>query len=159
MSEEQVLAALKTALKLLEEQWANRAKEATQYAEQNRGRNLERAQYYRGVADGLKIAIKDLQDALNPPSSKPDNAETAPMELYAAVGVERARAVLEQIGLGTAELHAHKDHTFTASFNALQALTLEARIAQLEAAGATVLDTGRLPNSTKTYIDFGFQQA
>ncbi len=154
MSEE----ALKAALEALEAQWANRAKEATQYAEQNRGRNLERAQYYRGVVDGLRIAIQDLQDMLNPPSAKVGNSESAPVETYIAVDLERARAALEQAGLGTAEVHAHKDNTFTASFTALQALSLEERIAQLEAAGADVLDTGRLPNSNKTYIDFGFKQ-
>ncbi len=152
MSEE---AALKAALKALETQWAGRMKEAGQFAEQNRGRNLERAQYYRGVADGLRIAIQDLQDTLNPPAEKP---APAPSENYAAVGMEQAKSALEQAGLGAAELVAHKDNTFTASFTALQALTLETRIAQLEAAGATVLDTGRLPNSNKTYIDFGFRE-
>lgn len=116
-------------LAALADRWDQRARQALLHAEQNRGTNPTRAQYLRGVADGLKAALDDLHDTLNP-SVDGDTAEATSVEeeSFAAVSLDAAKAALAKAGLTIAELHAHKDNTFTAIFSTLQALSSEESI-------------------------------
>jgi hypothetical protein len=142
------------ALGALEAKWDARAVEASLAVEKLRVGDPNRV-YYRGVAEGLKIALKDLRALLHEPAEAPVVGDA---ETYAAVDRERALAIMEQAGLSISDLHAHKDNTFSAVFPPLQVLSFDERIAKLMAvAEVVILDTGRLPNSSKTYIDFAFR--
>src|SRR5690606_41293009 len=60
---------------------------------------------------------------------------TKPLESYVAVSQGAALNVLNRAGLPVQELHAHADHTFSAIFSALQALSFEELIGRLSEAG------------------------
>jgi hypothetical protein len=150
VSIEEIVAALGD----LEAKWDAKVIEANRAGEKLRVGDPNRT-YYRGVAEGLKIALKDLKALLHEPSEVSAADDT---EVYAVVDRERALAILEQAGLSISDLHAHKDNTFSAVFPPLQVLSFDERIAKLMAvADVMILDTGRLPNSSKTYIDFAFR--
>jgi hypothetical protein len=143
------------ALEALEAKWEGRMAEAQKVIQKLRIGDPNHS-YYRGMIEGYKAALKDLRALLHEPDETQQPAEIA--ETYAAVDRDRMLALLERAGLSISELHAHKDNTFSAVFPPLQVLSVEERIAKLETVGAVViLDTGRLPNSSKTYIDFAFR--
>jgi hypothetical protein len=156
MSESDVnIAEIITALGALEAKWDARAIEASLAVEKLRVGDPNRV-YYRGVAEGLKIALKDLRALLHEPAEATVAGDAG--EIYAAVDRDRTLAILEQAGLSISDLHAHKDNTFSAVFPPLQVLSFDERIAKMKTVGdVIILDTGRLPNSSKTYIDFAFR--
>jgi hypothetical protein len=150
VSVEEIIAALQG----LEAKWDARAIEASLAVEKLRVGDPNRV-YYRGVAEGYKAALKDLRALLHEPA---EASVSGAGEVYAMVDREGALAILERAGLSISDLHAHKDNTFSAVFPPLQVLSVEERIAKLKAiADVAILDTGRLPNSSKTYIDFAFR--
>jgi|GEM_PF-2211590 len=142
------------ALRALEGQWETRAGEVQAAMQKLRVADPNRT-YYRGLAEGYGAALKDLRALLYPAAG----GETAAVdESFVPVSAERARALLERAGLAVSDLHAHKDNSFSAVFAPLQVLSVEERIAKLTSAGdVAILDTGRLPNSNKAYIDFAFR--
>jgi hypothetical protein len=151
VSIEEIIAALQG----LEAKWDARAIEASLAVEKLRAGDPNRT-YYRGVAEGLKIALKDLRALVHEPAEASAAVESG--EIYAVVDRERALALMEQAGLSISDLHAHKDNTFSAVFPPLQVLSFDERIAKLKTTGdVVILDTGRLPNSSKIYIDFAFR--
>jgi hypothetical protein len=146
---EEIVAALQG----LEDKWDTRAAEAQSALQKLRVGDPNRT-YYRGVAEGYKAALKDLRALLHEPAAAKVNSG----ESYIAVDRDQAVKVLERAGLSVIDLHAHKDNTFSAVFAPLQVLTFEERIAKLSgAADVVILAQGRLPNSSKAYIDFAFR--
>lgn len=141
------------ALQALEDKWDTRAAEAQSALQKLRVGDPNRV-YYRGVAEGYKAALTDLRALLHEPAA----AKISTGESYIAVHRDQAAKFLERAGLSVIDLHAHKDNTFSAVFAPLQVLTFEERIAKLTgAADVVILDQGRLPNSSKAYIDFAFR--
>jgi NAD-specific glutamate dehydrogenase len=149
--------ALLEALQELVNKWDTRIGEAANHAAKLRVGSPNQAYYYRGVSDGYKAALGDLWALLEAElAAKGD--DTKPLESYVAVSQGAALNVLNRAGLPVQELHAHADHTFSAIFSALQALSFEELIGRLSEAGdIIVLDYGRLPNGNKPYVDFAFQ--
>jgi hypothetical protein len=146
---EEIVAALQN----LEVKWEQRMGEVQAAAQKLHGGDPNRA-YYRGVTEGYKAALTDLQALLHEPAEAKGN----PGESYIAVDRDQAAKMLERAGLSIIDLHAHKDNTFSAVFAPLQVLTFDERIAKLTgAADVVILDQGRLPNSNKAYIDFAFR--
>ncbi|MEO8611020.1 MAG: hypothetical protein ABI690_24195 [Chloroflexota bacterium] len=151
VSIEEIIAALQG----LEAKWDSRVIEASLAIEKLRVADPNRT-FYRGMAEGYKAALKDLRALLHEPAETSVAGDTG--EIYAAVNRDRALAIVEQAGLSISDLHAHNDNTFSAIFPPLQVLSFDERIAKLMAvAEVAILDTGRLPNSSKTYIDFAFK--
>ncbi|MBZ0289647.1 MAG: hypothetical protein K8I30_18640 [Anaerolineae bacterium] len=155
MSESDVtVEEIAAALEALEMKWEGRIAEAQTVIQKLRIGDPNHS-YYRGMIEGYKAALKDLRALLHEPAEAP-SAEN--VESYALVDRDRMLALLERAGLSINELHAHKDNTFSAVFPPLQVLSFQERIAKLEIVGdVVILDTGRLPNSSKTYIDFAFK--
>lgn len=143
------------ALQALDAKWALRIKEADEQARRLRVGDTHRSFYFRGIADGYRLALNDLRELVVTPPVEP--VET-PNLAFVPVSREAVLAVIERTGLSVVDLLTHKDHTFTAVFPTLQVMPFDERIQRLTAAApVTILDYGRLPNSSKTYIDFGFQ--
>ncbi len=141
------------ALQALEAKWERRVGEVQAAMRKLQGGDPNRA-YYRGIAEGYKAALKDLQVLLH----EPVEASVPASESYVAVGRDVVLKLLERAGLSITDLHAHKDNTFSAVFAPLQVLTFEERIAKLTSAvDVIILDQGRLPNTNKAYIDFAFR--
>lgn len=154
------LEALMAALHDWHDRWSSRIQEATTQSQQVSVQSVHQSYYYRGIAEGLKLALRDLQTVL--PSSSLAQDIDAPIqgEPFAPVDQETVTTVLKAAGLSVAELQAHSDNSFSAVFSALQLIPLEERITKLSAvADIVVLDQGRLPNSNKSYIDFAFRNA
>ncbi|MBL8163837.1 MAG: hypothetical protein JNJ61_17755 [Anaerolineae bacterium] len=146
------------ALRALQSRWQTRATEAARQAEKHGVGGTHRANYYKGIADGLKVALQDLSALLDTPTAAASPA--VPAETYLPVSPETAQAALEKVGISGAELHPHKDHTFSAILSAFQSIKLSERAEQLEqVAGLVVLEYGRLPDSNKAFIDFAFKEA
>ena len=159
-SERPSLEALMAALEDWKSRWASRIQEATTQSQQVSVQSVHQSYYYRGIAEGLKLALRDLE-TVSPSSTSVQRADApAPAELFAAVDQEKATAVLKQVGLSVAELQQHSDNSFSAIFSSLQLIPLEERAAKLsQAADVVVLAQGRLPNTNKSYIDFAFRTA
>jgi hypothetical protein len=145
-----------TALRGLEATWEKRAAESQAMVQKLRIGDPNQS-YYRGMAEAYKAALKDLRGLLNPGEvASPVAAE----EHYIPVNRERVRLLLERAGLTVNDLHAHKDNTFSAVFAPLQVLTMDERIVKITSLGdVAILDTGKLPNTSKPYIDFAFRSA
>jgi hypothetical protein len=153
MMDEDELAA---ALRELNEKWEIRAKEAAAHSVKMRVGNTHHAYYYRGIADGYKAALADLRALTGEPTEA--SPEISAPETYINVSRETVLALLGRAGLAVADLHSHADFTFSAIFSPLQVLSFDDHIAKLtSAADIAVLDYGRLPNSSKAYVDFGFR--
>jgi hypothetical protein len=149
---------LTAALRELDEKWETRAKEAAAHAAKMRVGNTHHAYYYRGIADGYKAALADLRTMMGETTEA--SPEISPPETYINVSRETVLAVLGRAGLAVADLHGHSDFTFSAIFSPLQVLSFDDHIAKLtSAADIAVLDYGRLPNSSKAYVDFGFRSS
>ena len=119
---------------------------------------MQQAFYQRGIAEGLRIALADVQQLLVTGQSIAPTETTSEVS-YVVVSREIAASVLAQAGLTVGELHEHHDHTFSAILPPLQALSFEGRIDKLNAiADVVILAQGRLPNSNKAYIDFAFSK-
>lgn len=147
---------LTAALAALEAKWEMRVGETQQAIRKLRIGDPNHS-YYRGIAEGYKAALKDLRALMHEPDET-QPAEAA--ETYVAVDRGRALKVLDRAGLSITDLHVHKDNTFTAVFAPLQVLSMDERITRLmSAADVAILDTGRLPNTNKAYIDFAFRSA
>jgi hypothetical protein len=147
------------ALRALQSRWQTRMTEAAREADKHGVGGTHHANYYKGIADGLKVALQDLSALLETPAETAP-ALTMPADVYAQVSLDTARAALEGAGISGAELHPHKDHTFSAILSAFQAIKLSERVEQLEqVAGLVVLEYGRLPDSNKAFIDFAFKEA
>lgn len=137
--------------------WEQRAREAASQTEKLRLQSVHEAYYHRGLSDGLKIALQELQTALNP-SSADEQPQPVPEQTYVIVDRDTTLAVLKRAGLLIADLQEHSDHTFSAFFAPLQVTPFDDRINRLSsAADVEILDYGKLPNSSKTYLDFGFK--
>ncbi|MBI5670906.1 MAG: hypothetical protein HZC41_23180 [Chloroflexi bacterium] len=145
---------LRAALELLLNEWQSRERDA-----QDKARNLmtigaARSEYYRGMADAYRVVADELLTLLGGESEE----STAPVETYAAVSKDLAQTVLKLAGLSAAELHAHKDDTFSIIFLPLQFRSVqEVESRLLEVADVVILDHGRLPDSNKSFVDFAFK--
>jgi hypothetical protein len=145
------------ALRELTKKWVNQAQEADQKGRQMGIGNVQQALYQRGIAEGLRVALADIEALLTGDDQMPD--ETI-LESYSVITRDEALALLGQIGLHISELHQHKDQTFSAILAPLQVLTFEERVHKLSGiADVIILAKGRLPNSTKAYIDFAFRKS
>lgn len=150
MQPEAILAALESLL----DDWQGRVRDA-----QDKGRNLTtigalRSEYYRGIADTYDTVLEEIRALLDGESEE----STAAIETYATVSADVAQTVLKLAGLSAAELHAHKDDTFSIIFLPLQFRSVqevEGRL--LEVADVIILDHGRLPNTSKSFVDFAFR--
>lgn len=151
-------ADLLDALRDLQARWQTRIAEAAREADKHRAGGTHRANYYKGIADGLRLALGDLNALLAVPAEMPPPSDTP--DTYRPVALEVAQAALGRAGLSAVELHPHKDHTFSAILSAFQSIRLSERVEQLEQeAGLIVLDYGRLPASNKAFIDFAFKES
>ncbi len=147
------LEALARQLVELESRWEARAAQMAAQAQGLRAIEPVRAEYTRGLADGLVAALGDLRALLEAPLGP----EPASAPIYADVSRDTALTVLGLAGLRYSELHAHSDRTFTITFAALQTRSLDEAAGRLaEVADVTLLGQGRLPQGGKLYLDFAF---
>lgn len=145
---------LQAALRELHAQWLAQSQEADIQGRRLSVGNMQQAFYQRGIAEGLRLALKDIQPLFE---SHEQAAEQPQEAAYAYVTREAALKLLGQVGLHITELHQHEDHTFSAILQPLQALTFEERLEKLQAyADIVILATGKLPTSNKAYVDFAF---
>ena len=147
---------LQTALRELCARWLATSQEAERKGRQLTAGNVQQALYQRGLAEGLVMALKDVEQIL---AKAEQPTEQVTEEVYPFITREAAIALLGKIGLHITELHQHEDHTFSAMLPPLQALSFEERIHKLnEIAEVVILAKGRLPASNKAYIDFAFRK-
>ena len=145
---------LQATLRELHAQWLAQSQEADIQGRRLSVGNMQQAFYQRGIAEGLRIALKDLQPLFE---NTEEAMEQSTENSYAYVTREAALKLLGQVGLHISELHQHEDHTFSAILSPLQALTFEERLEKLRAyADIAILATGKLPTSNKSYVDFAF---
>ncbi len=148
---------LTKALRALTTKWTNQAQEADQKGRQMGVGNVQQALYQRGIAEGLRLALADIETLLKTDDQPPTKIAEGS---FSIVTREEALMLLGQIGLHITELHQHNDHTFSAILAPLQVLTFEERVHKLNGiADVIILAKGRLPNSTKAYIDFAFRKS
>jgi hypothetical protein len=155
MSEQDTaIKELQAALRELHAQWLGQSQEADIQGRRLSVGNMQQAFYQRGIAEGLRLALKDIQ----PLFDDQEQVTEPPLETaYAYVTREAALKLLGQVGLHITELHQHEDHTFSAILQPLQALSFEERLDKLRAyADIVILATGKLPTSNKAYVDFAF---
>jgi hypothetical protein len=144
------LAALETLI----EDWLARAQDAADKALNLSRIGAGRAEFYRGQAEAYRSAAAELRDLL---AGESGDLQAAPVE-YAEVGLDTAQTVLKLAGLSTAELRAHPDRTFSILFLPLQyRSTGEVAEKLLDVADVEILDSGRLPNTNKSFVDFAFK--
>ncbi len=141
-------------LRELSAKWLANSQEAEQRGRQLSVANIQQALYQRGLAEGLRLAIADIQQLLG--NGEP--ATEQPLEVsYAYVTREDALALLKQVGIHISELHQHEDNTFSAMLPPLQVFSFEERLVKLRAsADIVILAKGKLPNTNKAYVDFAF---
>ncbi len=149
---------LRTLLRELQAKWLAQSQEADLQGKRLSVGSMQQAFYQRGIAEGLRLALADVQKL----SAK--NAENATIavtdESYVFVTSEAALALLGEAGIHITELHQHEDHTFSAILPPLQVFSFEERLDKLRAtADIIILATGKLPNSNKSYVDFAFTTA
>jgi hypothetical protein len=159
MSEQETTnEALRTALRELHAQWQAQSHEADIQGRRLSVGNMQQAFYQRGIAEGLRLALADIQQLLAVGETSAPT-ETSFEINYAVVSREIAAGILAQAGMTVGELHEHSDHSFSAILPPLQALSFEGRIDKLNSiADVVILAQGRLPNSNKAYIDFAFSK-
>ena len=151
MSDQKTLLA---ALRELSARWLAQSQAASQQGQRLSAGNMQQAFYQRGIAEGLRLAIADMQQLIDNGELPVEHSLEAP---YTYVTREAALALLGQAGLHITELHQHEDHTFSVILQPLQALTFEERLEKLRAhADILILATGKLPNTNKAYVDFAF---
>lgn len=159
-AEQPSLDELMAALSEWQNRWARRVQEAITQSQQVSVQSVHQSYYYRGIAEGLRLALRDLEAVLPSSSAQQELDVATQPEVFAAVDEETAIAHLKGAGLSVAELQAHTDNSFSAIFSPLQLMPLEERVSKLSAlANIVVLDQGSLPNSNKSYIDFAFRSA
>lgn len=147
--------ALWRALKEMSAQWLAKSQDAERQGRQVSVGNIQQALYQRGIAEGLRMALADLQWLFDHGNQTPENPV---VEVYPYVTREAALALLGQAGIHISELHQHEDHTFSAILPPLQVFAFEERLDRLRAsADIVILAKGKLPNSTKAYVDFAFR--
>jgi len=145
---------LLAALRELSEKWLAKSQEADKQGRQNGVRNIQQALYQRGIAEGLRLAVADIEALLASDTPKP---EPMPQASYAYVKREAALALLGQVGIHITELHQHEDNTFSAMLPPLQVFSFEERLDKLRlSADIVILAKGKLPNTNKAYVDFAF---
>ncbi len=145
------------ALREIMTRWDKRIQEARQHSQNLNASNVHQGYYYRGIAEGLALALHDLQAALPAPSEVTPPASAA-SETFARVEMGSALECLKRAGWSAPDLRGHADNSFSLFFPALQTVTLDERLRQLIAlADVVILDQGRLPNSSKAYLDFAFR--
>lgn len=158
-SDESRFEVLMAALEDWKSRWVQRVQEATRQSQQISVQSVHQAYYYRGVAEGLKLALRDLETIM-PAEVVENSSEKIHSDPFAEVDYQTTMVLLQHIGLNVAELQQHNDHSFSAIFSSIQLNSLDDRAAKLsQSADVVVLAQGRLPNSSKTYIDFAFRSA
>jgi hypothetical protein len=151
MSEQDTLL---TALQALSDRWLAQSQDAIQQGQRLSVGNMQQAFYQRGIAEGLRIALTDIQQLLANGQEEPVQT---PEATYAFVSREAALALLGQAGIHVNELHQHEDHTFSAILPPLQVFSFEERFDKLRThADIVILATGKLPSTNKAYVDFAF---
>lgn len=146
--------ALLAALREISEKWLAKSQEADKQGRPLGVGNIQQALYQRGIAEGLRLALADIQGLLatDEPAVKP-----TPQASYAYVTREAALALLGQAGIHITELHQHEDNTFSAMLPPLQVFSFEERLDKLQTiADIVILAKGKLPNTNKSYVDFAF---
>ncbi|NWG16409.1 MAG: hypothetical protein HXY41_07215 [Chloroflexi bacterium] len=142
------------ALEALIEDWLARAQDAADKALNLSRIGASRAEFYRGQADAYRRAAAELR-ALLADESGEDQA--APVE-YAQVSLDTAQTVLKLAGLSAAELRAHPDRTFSILFLPLQFRSVgEVSEMLMDVADVDILDSGRLLDTNKSFVDFAFK--
>lgn len=145
---------LRAALRALEAKWLAQSQEADLQGKRLSVGNMQQAFYQRGIAEGLRLALADVQKLIG---NDEQAAEQTSEATYAFVTREAALALLGQAGIHITELHQHEDHTFSAILPPLQVFSFEERLDKLRAtADIIILAVGKLPNSNKSYVDFAF---
>lgn len=144
---------LRAALEHLSAQWEARAQDAQDQTRHMVTLGAARAEYYRGMAEAYRAVVDELHTLLS------GGAEAAEAEEpYVRVSRDTALTVLKLAGLTAAELHAHKDGTFSLIFLPLQSRSVQEVTSKLlEVADVVILDHGRLTNTTRSFVDFAFR--
>lgn len=150
LSNEDLLAALRE----LSDIWLEKSQEADKQGRQLGVGNIQQALYQRGIAEGLRLALADIQGLI---ANEEPAVKQTPQASYAYVKREAALALLGQAGIHITELHQHEDNTFSAMLPPLQVFSFEERLEKLRlSADIVILATGKLPNTNKAYVDFAF---
>jgi len=145
---------LRVAMRELHAQWLALSQEADVQGRRLSVGNIQQAFYQRGLAEGLRLALADVQKLL---INGEEVIEPTSEATYEFVTREAALALLGQAGIHITELHQHEDHTFSAILPPLQVFSFEERLDKLRAnADIVILATGKLPNTNKSYVDFAF---
>ncbi len=138
----------------LSAKWLAKSQEAEQRGRQLSVSNIQQALYQRGLAEGLRQALADVERLFG----SGEQATEQPLEVgYAYVTREDALKLLGQVGIHITELHQHEDNTFSAILPPLQVFSFEERLEKLRtSADIIILAKGKLPNTNKAYVDFAF---
>lgn len=148
---------LNAALRQLAAEWKALAQKADQQGRQLSVSNIQQAFYKRGLAEGLKraqVAVQKLLDTkVETPTTQTEPEEFVPRHREAVL------SLLMRSGLKIHQLHMHNDNSYSLILPTLQSMVYDEEMAQLAAApNVIILAHGKLPNSTKAYIDFAFRK-
>ncbi|HEX2908487.1 MAG TPA: hypothetical protein VHO69_16565 [Phototrophicaceae bacterium] len=151
---ERPLEDLLVALEALAAQWDKRSKEADAKALNLSRIGASQSELFRGKASAYLELANELRALL---ANADTEAEAEPVQ-YAEVSKDTAQTVLKLAGLSAAELHVHKDKTFSIIFLPLQFRSVqEVSDKLLDVADVVILDHGRLSNTNKSFVDFAFK--
>ncbi|MBI1277348.1 MAG: hypothetical protein GC179_04395 [Anaerolineaceae bacterium] len=146
--------SLLAALRELRANWLAKSQEADKKGRQLGVGNIQQALYQRGIAEGLRSAVADIEQLVTNEKHVTDSSTEIS---YAYVSREAALTLLGQAGIHITELHQHEDNTFSAMLPPLQVISFQERLEKLRTiADITILAAGKLPNTNKGYVDFAF---
>lgn len=149
---------LREALRQLTAEWAQQSQKADQQGRQIGLGNIQQANYQRGLAEGLRRAKNALQKLLDAPQVIEPAQQPEPEE-FVSREREAVLALLIRSGLKIHELHTHNDNSYSLIMPTLQSVSYDEELAQLAASpNVVILAHGKLPNSTRAYIDFAFRK-
>ncbi|MEZ4667158.1 MAG: hypothetical protein R3E39_04435 [Anaerolineae bacterium] len=115
-SQEALLAVMREWQQL----WMTRIREATTQSQQVSVQSVHQAYYYRGIAEGLRLALREVEQLLPTSPEAVGQGEATTIEAFAKVSLETAGVVLQRAGVRVAELQPHSDGSFSAIFSSLQ---------------------------------------
>ncbi len=149
---------LRDALGKLSTEWTAQSQKADQQGRQIGLGNIQQANYQRGLAEGLRRASMGLQKLLDVPKVTAPIQKPEP-EDFANRNREAVLAVIIRSGLKIQELHKHSDNSYSLMLPLLQSVAYDEELARLAAMpNVVILAHGKLPNSTRAYIDFAFRK-
>lgn len=154
---------LLVSLEALVKEWEILAKKAVSTAQKG-GLGDKPASYFNGVATGLQRAISETRSLIKTSretlAAEAGSTEPGVQVAYAKVYDFQVEALLQDNDMQFKKLYMDKDFVWTALFAAVGLQTVEQKVEQLKALNESIviLDSGRLPDSGETYIDFAFTE-